>query len=100
MIPDRRLAGGCRDFNGPFPQSLVMSTPSLGGASHDAHIESTMWSHRVRGAASAAVASVGSAAASEAAEQVDHSCGPVDDHVGEPHQVGLLVRRRADDEAG
>ena len=35
--------GGCRDFYGPFPQSLVMSRLSLGAPSHDAHIESTMW---------------------------------------------------------
>jgi hypothetical protein len=41
--------GGCRDFYGPFPQSLVMSTLSLGAASHDAHIESTMWSRRGAG---------------------------------------------------
>ena len=41
--PDRRLTGGCRDFVGPFPQSLVMSTLSLGRPSHDVHIESTMW---------------------------------------------------------
>jgi hypothetical protein len=35
--------GGCRDFNGPFPQSLVMSRTSLGALSHDAHTESTIW---------------------------------------------------------
>jgi hypothetical protein len=35
--------GGCRDFVGPFPQSLVMSRTRLGRASHDVHIESTIW---------------------------------------------------------
>ena len=46
VIADRRLAGGCRDFVGPFPQSLVMSRLSLGRPSHDVHIESTMWHGR------------------------------------------------------
>ena len=39
--------GGCRDFNGPFPQSLVMSRTSVGRPSHIVHIESTMWMRAV-----------------------------------------------------
>ena len=35
--------GGCRDFVGPFPQSLVMSRTRVGRPSHDVHTESTIW---------------------------------------------------------
>ena len=86
--------GGCRDFNGPFPQSLVMSRTRVGRPSHDVHTESTIWMPAPAGGTS------GGQRRGQPGEQLDHTGRAVDDDVGELLQVGLLVGRRADDEPG
>ena len=68
--------GGCRDFVGPFPQSLVMSRTRVGRPSHDVHTESTIWMLRVVKGPS------GAQRRGQLGEQLDHTRGAVDDEVG------------------